>query len=321
MIAETTDKESVTLLGLIDLPESASAVLPDTFRLDRAKLGPDGNWILPQSAEVYRGIVTGYLGTVDAILLDRLPKLDLIACFTSGRDMVDQTAAAMRGITVISNNAALADSVADHALALLLGLARDIPGCDQYVRSGKWQHQRHAPGSLLAGKNLGIAGFGAIGQGIARRGAAFGMEIGAFSRRNSVNTGQKFFSNPGALADWADWLVLALPGGNATQHMIDAEVLRRLGPEGRIINVGRGTLIDEAALICALRNGTVAGAALDVFASEPDPNPALLSLPNLLVSPHQASNTVEAEHIRGTALASILSTHFYPNAKAPTESI
>lgn len=306
-----TKKESINLLSLIDLPESAWAALPNAFRLDRAERKSSGDWVLPKSPEIYRGIVTGYQGSVNATLLEQLPNLEFIACFTSGRDMVDLEAAAAYGITVVSNNAALADSVADHAFALLLGLARDIPGCDKHVRSGVWHRRRHTPGSLLMDKKLGIAGYGVIGQGVARRASAFGMNVGVFSRRDPEISEQKFFSNLGELSEWADWLVLALPGGKDTHNIVNSEVLCKLGPYGRIVNVGRGTLIDETAMISALQNGIIAGAALDVFISEPNPAPELLNLPNVLLSPHQASNTLEAEIFRSTAFADILSTHFF----------
>lgn len=316
MTKPTPYGDRIPLLCLIELPPQARVLLERDFELKR----PAADGLVPSqmSAELAscRGIVTGYRGRVEADLIGALPALELIACFTAGRDMVDSTAAAARGVAIWSNGAALAESVADLALALILALARDVRGADQHVRSGAWVHARFPSGALLSGARIGIAGYGMIGQGIARRARGFGMEIGCFSRSAPDETELNVFPDIGSLAKWADWLVLALPGTPETHHLIGADVLAQLGAQGRLVNVARGSIVDEAALVAALRNRVIAGAALDVFSNEPNPDRELLAQDNLLLSPHQGSNTHEALAHRSEALAAKLRDFFFGSSRS-----
>ncbi|WP_269066288.1 NAD(P)-dependent oxidoreductase [Martelella mediterranea] len=291
----------VPLLCLIDLPAEAVSALRERYELLRPEDG------VPDSC---RGIITGYGGKVDATLLARYPNIEIIACFTSGRDMVDTEAASRKGIDVVSNGAALAGSVADLAVALMLASARELPALDAHVRSGRWRERRYRPGILLSGQRLGVAGYGAIGQGIIRRAMAFGMEVATFTRRPPHDNFVRHFSDLKTMTTWANWLVLALPGDPSTDGIVNEDVLKALGPEGTLINIGRGSLVDEAALIRMLETGGIRGAALDVFEDEPTPNPAFAKLANVILSPHQGANTSAALSLRSKALREMLDDKF-----------
>ncbi|MGV0912175.1 NAD(P)-dependent oxidoreductase [Martelella sp. FOR1707] len=295
----------VPLLCLIDLPAEAVSALRERYEL----LQPEDG-----AFDRCRGIVTGYGGKVDAALLTRCPSIEIIACFTSGRDMVDTGAASRKGIDVVSNGAALAGSVADLALALMLASARELPALDAHVRSGRWREKRYRPGILLSGQRLGVAGYGAIGQGIVNRAMAFGMKTATFTRRPPCDNAVRHFSDLKVMASWADWLVLALPGGPSTDGIVNEDVLKALGTDGTLINVGRGSLVDEAALIGMLETGQIRGAALDVFEDEPTPNPAFAKLENVILSPHQGANTSAALSLRSQALREMLDNKFHDAA-------
>lgn len=296
----------VELLSLIRLPEITKTMLSGRFDLiDLPSEGDERDTILAEKGGAVRGIVTGSRGYVTEDLLIRLPALEHVACFTAGQDFVDIPAVEKRGIRLTNNSAALAESVADLAMGLLLAVARDIPGADAHVRAGKWPDGRYGPGGLLAARRMGIVGLGHIGQGIARRAAGFGTEIGYFGR-SQKDVPYRFFDDLAAMAEWANLLVLSIPGGPQTDGIVTADILKALGPDGWFINVARGSVVDQDALITALQNGTIDRAGLDVFAREPHVPQALIGLPNVVLSPHQGSNTKEALEIRSRHLLSTL---------------
>jgi len=236
-----------------------------------------------------------------ADMMDALPNLGLIANFGVGYDTIDVAAATARGIKVTNTPDVLTDDVADLAVGMLIAQFRQIPQADAWVRSGNWASKGHYP--LLrkvSGKRVGILGLGRIGQAVAKRLAAFDMEICYWSRQpKDTPDGWRHVATPTALAAEVDVLVVALSGGPETVGLCSAEVITALGPEGTLLNISRGTTVDEEALITALENGTLGGAALDVFASEPDPDPRFAALPNVLLQPHQASGTVETRQEMG----------------------
>lgn len=241
-------------------------------------------------------ITIGALGA-DGAFMDTFPDLRLICCFGSGYESVDVAAATARGIKVTNTVGSNASTVADIAVALLLASIRHVVAGDQLVRAGKWRGGDVAkllfsPG--LTGRRVGVLGLGAIGRKIAERCAAFETEVGYFNRAKKPGAPWRYFSSLIELAEWADVLMIAHRADETNRHMVDAEVMKALGPEGHIVNISRGSAIDEDALIAALKNGTIAGAALDVFDDEPNVRPELIALPNVVLTPHIGGGTREA---------------------------
>ena len=226
-------------------------------------------------------------------LLSRLPHAKVVSVFGVGYDGVDLPAAIAQGIPVTHTPEVLTDDVADLAIGLVLSVARGIPQADRYVRAGRWPGGPFALGRKVSGARLGIVGFGRIGKAIARRASGFGMSIAYTARSEKADAGFRFFPNAAALAAQVDFLVVITPGGAATRHLVDAAVLKALGPRGFLVNVARGSVVDEQALVEALHNGTIAGAGLDVYASEPQVPEALWSMANVVLTPHMASATQE----------------------------
>jgi lactate dehydrogenase-like 2-hydroxyacid dehydrogenase len=231
-------------------------------------------------------------------LIERLPGLRLIACFGVGVDAIDLTAARERGIAVTNTPDVLTDDVADLAIGLMLATMRGISAADRYVRSGLWRRGAMGVQTKVSGKALGIVGMGRIGEAIAKRAAAFGMQI-AWTGPRAKDLPWRYEPDLIALARGVDVLVAACPGGSATRGLISRAVLEALGPEGVFINIARGSVVDEAALVEVLTTGQLGGAGLDVFADEPNVPEALLALDNVVLQPHQASATRETRLAMG----------------------
>ncbi|KRE17684.1 hypothetical protein ASE63_00275 [Bosea sp. Root381] len=223
-----------------------------------------------------------------------LPALKLICTVGTGYESIDLQAARERGVPVTHAAGINAPVVADHAMALLLAVVRDVPRGDAVARSGGWR-QGLTSRPMLAGKRLGVLGFGGIGQGIARRGAGFDMAVSYYSRSAKDFPGATRLPTPAALAEAVDFLICALPGDASTFHLIGAEVFEALGPAGFFVNVGRGSTVDTEALVAALRDGTIAGAGLDVFENEPGVPESLRNLANVVLTPHVAGGAPEAQ--------------------------
>lgn len=265
--------------------------LPSPFRESIAAL---------PAAEAARVRVLVSLGTihVGADQLDRLPALGLVCCLGSGYEGVDVAAARERGIVVTHSPAANAATVADLALGLMIASVRRMYAATDYLHRGDWAVRPPLYLPLvrgLTGRRVGIYGLGAIGEKIARRAAAFETEIGYYNRKPRTDVDYRYFPTLHALAQWADVLVVAVRADAANRHTVDASVLAALGRDGHVVNIARGAVIDEAALIAALRDGVVAGAGLDVFEREPAVPPELLAMPNVALTPHIAGGTLEAQ--------------------------
>jgi len=230
---------------------------------------------------------------VSAALMDQLPALKIISVMGVGYDGVDVAAAKARGVVVTHTPGVLNDDVADLAIALMLGVSRQIALADRYVRAGQWTSGPLPLGRKMSGARVGIVGMGRIGQAIALRAAAFGMRIAYTARSEKADLPHAYFPTPAALAAQSDYLVIITPGGAGTRKLIDAEVMKALGPNGVIVNVARGSVIDEAALIEALRSKTIAGAGLDVFEAEPNVPQALREMDNVVLTPHIGSATAQ----------------------------
>ena len=230
---------------------------------------------------------------VGAALMDQLPALKIISVMGVGYDGIDVAAAQARGIVVTHTPGVLNDDVADLAIALMLALSRQIARADRFVRAGDWANGPLRLGRKVSGARLGVVGMGRIGQAIAHRAAAFDMRIGYTARTPKTGLPHAYWPTPAELATHSDFLVVITPGGAATRKLIDAEVLRALGPQGCVINVARGSVIDESALVAALQAGTIAGAALDVFEDEPNVPQALREMDNVVLTPHIGSATAQ----------------------------
>ena len=241
--------------------------------------------------------IVGVAGTGEASvprsLLAQVRNAKVVSVFGVGYDGVDVAAAIEHGIPVTHTPDVLTDDVADLAMGLVLSVGRTIPQADKFVRAGQWPSGPMTLARKVSGARLGIVGLGRIGKAIAQRARGFGMTIAYTARSEKADSGFQFFATAAALAAHVDFLVVITPGGQGTQHLINTEVLQALGSRGFLINVARGSVVDEQALIEALQNGTIAGAGLDVFANEPKVPEALWSLHNVVLTPHMASATTE----------------------------
>jgi lactate dehydrogenase-like 2-hydroxyacid dehydrogenase len=302
------DKPGLLVVGV--LPDWDLDALAKRFTLHLLYEAPDRAAFLAQHGPSIRAIATkGELGA-DAAMMDACPQAKIIACYGVGVDAIDQAAARARGIAVTNTPDVLTEEVADMAFALLLATSRAIPEGDAYVRTGAWAKQ--GPMRLTTrvwGKRLGIVGLGRIGRAIARRAEGFGMAI-AYSGRSPKDVPYAFHPTPAALAPHVDILIVSAAGGAATAGLVDRAAIEAL-PAGTVfVNVSRGTVVDEAALVEALRSGRIAAAGLDVFMNEPAIDPVFATFPNVVLSPHQASGTVETRKDMGALMRANLEAHF-----------
>lgn len=256
------------------------------------------------------GIATAAPTGVPSSLIEVLPALRVISCRGVGLDKIDLNLAKSRDIQVAGSFGTLSDCVADLAFALLLDVARQVSQSDQYLRQGQWLQARYPLTTRVSGKRLGIVGLGQIGREVAKRASGFNMQVAYNNRRPVSDVPYQHQPSLKALAEWADFLVVCVSGGSETQALIDQEIIEALGPKGYLINVARGTVVDEAALISALENGRLAGAGLDVFAEEPKVPEALIKLSNVVLTPHVASGTVETRQAMEDLLLENLQAYF-----------
>ena len=268
-----------------------------------------------------RAVVTGGGTGLSREWFDRLPALGLVAINGVGTDKIDLEFAGSRGIHVSTTPGVLTGDVADIGMALILGVLRRVGEGDRLVREGRWASGgKLALGSSLKGRRLGILGFGQIGKALARRAAAFGMEIGYWNRSDTdTERGWQRHATPVDLANASDVLAVCVAGTPQTERMVGREVLAALGPNGVLVNVARGSVVDEDALIAALKDGAIAAAGLDVFVGEPKIRPEFLTAENLLLTPHQGSATVETRRAMGEIVLANLAAFF--DGKTPPTSV
>lgn len=244
-------------------------------------------------------------------ILAHLPALRVVACSSAGYETVDIAALTDRGIKLTNSSDALCDDVADMALLLLLAARRGLIAAHRYVTSGDWgRHGMFPLQSSVRGKRLGIVGMGKIGQAIVTRAQAVGLEVQYFSRTAKPGVDLPFQPDLQALAKWADILIVIVAGGAGTKNLIDDAVIRALGPAGTLINVSRGSVVDEPALMAALQDGGLGSAGLDVYWNEPNPDPALTDLPNVTLYPHHASGTRETRDAMAQTVVDNLAAHY-----------
>ena len=248
---------------------------------------------------------------VSAELMALLPALEIVAVMGVGYDGIDVAAAKARGVVVTHTPNVLNDDVADLAIGLMLSTARQLPAADRHVRAGQWRSAGPMPlARKMSGARLGLVGMGRIGQAIAQRAAAFGMPIAYTARHGKPELPYLYLPTPAALAAQSDFLVVITPGGEGTRRLIDAEVLAALGSKGILVNVARGSVVDEAALIDALERGVIAGAGLDVFENEPNVPERLCKLPHVVLTPHIGSATGQTRQAMADLAVANLAAHF-----------
>jgi lactate dehydrogenase-like 2-hydroxyacid dehydrogenase len=291
------------LLQTISRLPSLERQLAETYTVHRLPpAGAERDAFLAARGAEFDGLVTSAANGADAALIAALPKIRAISSFGVGLDKLDLDAAKKRGLPVGYTPDVLNDCVADLAFALMLAIGRRIPEGDRYVRAGRWVENRAAPfpfGRQVSGANLGIVGLGRIGRTIAKRASGFDMDVRYHSRNPVEGVAWKHEPKLLELARWADFLVVITAGGAQTRHLVNAEVLDALGTKGYIVNVARGTVIDEAALVRALKEKRIGGAGLDVFENEPQVPAELFSLENVVMVPHIASATVQTREAMG----------------------
>ena len=295
------------VLMVSPMPEWDIAPMREAYDLiDLPADGPEGLGPVP---EITALVTSGGRGA-DAALIEALPALELIAVYGVGYDKVDLAAAARRNVAVTNTPDVLTADVADMALALTLALARHIVDGDAFARSGAWRKESMSLTGSVSGRKIGIVGLGRIGEAIGRRFAGFDTEIGYWNRSPKPLSAWRAFPTPSALAAWSDILVVAVAGGGDTVGLVDAATIAALGPNGLLVNISRGTTVDEAALIAALESGTIAGAGLDVFRNEPAIDPRFSRLGNVVLSPHQGSATMATRQAMGALVRANLAAHF-----------
>jgi lactate dehydrogenase-like 2-hydroxyacid dehydrogenase len=294
-------------------PKALMQRIGERFELMDAAGKPPHEVFTADQLSSIRAMVTAGSTPLRGDMMDRLPKLGAIVCYGTGYDGIDLNAAAQRNIAVAHSPGANAASVADIAVILMLAATRRLLAADNYVRSGDWAAakpspmMRPQPGML--GRKVGVYGMGEIGRKIAARVAAFEADVGYFSRsRHEVP--YQYFPTLEALADWCSVLMIAVRAGADTHYVVNADILKRLGEDGCVVNIARGSVIDQAALIQALTDKTIAGAGLDVYAREPHAPDALTAFPNVALTPHIGGHTLESHVAMQDCVIANLTTFF-----------
>jgi lactate dehydrogenase-like 2-hydroxyacid dehydrogenase len=296
------------LLIVARLPDGLSRRLREHFDCyDLAGLTDDA---LAALAPRVRGVVANGESVVARDLIERLPALEIISVFGVGYDGIDVAAARARGLAVTNTPDVLTDDVADFALALLLATARQVVRADAFVRSGHWASGAYPLTTRVSGSRLGIVGLGRIGRAVAQRAQGFGMAISYTGRTPKEDVSFQYVADLRTLAASVDFLAICAHGGQATRGLIDTSVLEALGPDGILINIARGSVVDESALARALEAGAIRAAGLDVFRDEPNVHPDLMRLDNVVLTPHMASGTVSTRQAMADLTFDNIDAHF-----------
>jgi lactate dehydrogenase-like 2-hydroxyacid dehydrogenase len=292
-------------------PETDMLDLAHHYTVHRLWEAADRAAYLAEHGSQIRAVATrGDLGA-SADLIGALPALELVACYGVGVDAVALDLCRARGVKVSNTPDVLNGDVADLAVGLTLAALRGMAAADAHVRSGNWAKKGPLPpATRLFGQRVGIAGFGRIGQTIAKRLSGFDCELAYFSRKPVAGSALRHFTSLVELAQWCGVLIVILPGGPATQGIVSAQVLAALGPQGWLVNVSRGSTVDEEALLQALQQRHIAGAGLDVFLNEPHIDTRFFALDNVVLQPHQGSGTVQTRKAMGELVRQNLHAHF-----------
>ena len=293
------------ILQIASYPEWDQTALDAAYTIHRLWQHPDLSEIGPK----IQAIATNGGAGVASDIIHSCPNLKLIAIYGVGYDSIDLSLCAKRQIQITNTPDVLTGDCADLAVGLMLGIARQIPAADHHARSGAWTTASFPLQRRVWGARAGILGMGRIGQDIATRLTGFGMDI-AYAARTEKALPYKYIPDPIALAAHADFLIVTAAATPETHHIINAETLKALGPDGYLINISRAANIDENALLDALESNQIAGAALDVFEAEPHINPRFLPLQNALLQPHHASATLQTRRAMGQLMRDNLAAHF-----------
>ncbi len=288
------------------------AALEASFTIHRGYEAADPDAFVASLAGRVRGIAAGLQTPVDRALIEHLPKVEIIASFGVGYDPIDVKAAAERGIVVTNTPDVLTEEVADTGIGLLLMTVREFSASERYLREGRWVKEgpyRLTP-ATLRNRTVGIVGLGRIGMAIARRLEAMLVPVVYHNRNPRSDVKYRHYPDLKQMAADVDTIIVVLPGGAATRNAVDAEVLKALGPNGILINIGRGSVVDEPALIEALQKGTILATGLDVFAKEPQVPAELLALPNAVLLPHVASASLYTRDAMGQLVVDNLKSWF-----------
>ena len=303
---------NVDILVTAPLPPFLYDPLKADYRCHDYHQAGDKAALLKQQGDRIRGLVQGGGTQTPASLLDALPKLELISVFGVGYDGVPVAYCKDRRIKVTNTPDVLTDDVADVALGLILMAGRGFGAAERYVRAGDWGKRAFPLTTKLAGRKVGILGLGRIGKAIAQRVSAMGMKV-AYTGRQPQKVPYEYEPSLKGLAAAADFLLVACPGGEATKNIVNAEVLAALGKKGTLINIARGSIVDEPALVAALKAGIIKGAGLDVFAEEPHIPAGLLAMENVVLLPHVGSATRETRQAMGDLCKANLDAYFSGN--------
>jgi lactate dehydrogenase-like 2-hydroxyacid dehydrogenase len=298
---------TIDILQTNKLLDECETTLAAKYTVHRLHEAADRDALIASLADRVRGIAGGH---VNARLMDRLPRLEIIANLGVGYDSIDVTAARARNIRVTNTPDVLNDAVAEITIGLMIALARRIPQADAFVRAGKWPEGAYPLCGELNGRTVGIVGLGRIGKEIALRAQAMKMRVVYHGRHRQTDQPYVYYGSLADMARDADWLVVIAPGGAQTDGLVSRAVLEALGPEGYLVNMARGSLVDEPALVEMLQAGRLGGAALDVFVDEPRVPEALFGLDNVVLSPHQGSATQQTRDKMGALVVANLDAHF-----------
>jgi hydroxypyruvate reductase len=303
--------EKPEVLQMMPVTPKVQAQADEAFTLRKLWGAPDTEAYVREVGPWVRGIFTNGIIGAGKALLDNLPKVEIVGVYGVGTDAVDLATARARGIRVTNTPDVLTTGVAELGMALLLDVARRVACNDRYVRAGRWPKEGDPVlSNSLAGKRLGILGLGRIGRAVAKRAEAFEMRLCYHGPHQKPDIAYEYFPDLVEMARAVDCLIVTCLGGPTTKGLVSREVIEALGPHGCLINVARGSVIDEPELVEALVQGKLGGAGLDVFASEPDVPEALLGLDNVVLQPHQASATWETRDAMGQLVLDNLKAHF-----------
>lgn len=303
-------RKRVEVLQVLPTLSPADAALENAYVVHKLWLAKDRAAFLGGLGAQIRAVVTTGGGGAKAEVINALPALEIISCFGVGVDAIDTPLCRARGIAVTNTPDVLTNDVADMAIALLLATLRRLPQGDRFVRTGKWLAGNFPLSDALGDKVMGIVGMGRIGQAIGRRAEAFGVRVVYHGPRQKPDLPQRYYSDLQTMAHECDILMVACPGGAATRDLVDAGVLHALGSRGYLINIARGSVVDESALVTALQTGKLAGAGLDVFADEPKTPEALWAMENVVLQPHAGSATHQTRAAMGDLVVRNLAAHF-----------
>ncbi len=298
------------ILVLVPIYAPALAALEREFAVHKLWAAKDPDALVKEVSGRVRAVVTSGSSGIESRLFEALPRLEIIGCFGTPRGTVDLALAKHRGVAVTNTPDSITDDVADLAMGLMVAVMRRIAEADRFVRAGRWLSGLLPPGSGLGGKTCGIIGLGAIGRAIAKRAEAFRMSVCYHGPRRKEGTAYPYYPDLASLAQESDCLVVACSLTPQTRGLVDARILDALGPEGYLVNIARGPIVDEQALIAALRDRRIAGAALDVFWDEPRVPEELTKMEHVVLAPHIGSTTREVREGRSAKLLANLRAHF-----------